>query len=282
MPACQVVASWPAFDFGPRSVIFFKAELMPTTEETIDSLRAERDRLACALSDSSAQLEALTKEFDQFTQTVAHDLRAPLRALEGFAQILVEDYGNKLDADGKRCVETMASGARKASNLLEDLHGYARLSRKPFNPALIDLRSLAEQKTQELKAEGSTAVFTIDSMPEAWGDPDLLEAVLEELLRNAVKFSKRQEQPAIEIRGQSGQGGAVYSVRDNGMGFDPRFADRLFGVFQRLHEEKDIDGRGIGLATVQRLVHRHGGKVWAEGKPNSGAAFFFWLPQRPL
>jgi len=252
------------------------------TEESIDALRAERDRLACALADRSAQLEVIDKEFEQFTQILSHDLRAPLRALEGFAQILVEDYGERLDVDGKRFVQNLAAGAHKAAALIADLHGFSRLCRKPFNPAVIDLRQLAEQKTVELKAEGAAAKFRVDAMPEAWGDPDLLEAIMEELLRNAVKFTRRQAQPLIEISGRSENGRTVYSIRDNGIGFDPRYAGRLFGVFQRLHEEKDIEGRGIGLATVQRLVHRHGGTVWAEGKLNAGAAFFFSLPVQPL
>jgi light-regulated signal transduction histidine kinase (bacteriophytochrome) len=252
------------------------------TEESIDALRAERDCLACALADRTAQLEATIKEFEQFTQTVSHDLRAPLRALEGFAQILLEDYAEKFDGDGKRCVETLAAGAHKASALIEDLHGFARLSRKPFHPVIVDVRGLAEQKAGELKAEGAAAEFRFDTMPEAWGDPDLLEAILEELLRNAVKFSRRQPRPSIEVTGKSGPADTVYSVRDNGIGFDPKYASRLFGVFQRLHEEKDIEGRGIGLATVQRLVHRHGGRVWAEGNLDAGATFFFALPIRPL
>jgi len=271
-----------SFDFARVSAIFSTAELNAMTEESIDPLRAERDRLACALADRSAQLEAMAREFEQFTQILSHDLRAPLRALEGFAQILVEDYGDRFDADGKRCVENLASCAHKASALIEDLHGFSRLSRKPFHPAVIDLQQLAEQKAAELKAEGTAAQFHVDALPEAWGDPDLLDAILEELLRNAVKFTRRQAHPSIEISGQSGNGRTVYSVRDNGIGFNPKYAGRLFGVFQRLHEEKDIEGRGIGLATVQRLVHRHGGTVWAEGNVNAGAAFFFSLPVRPL
>jgi light-regulated signal transduction histidine kinase (bacteriophytochrome) len=252
------------------------------TEESIDTLRAERDRLVCALTDRSARLEAIAKEFEQFTQILSHDLRAPLRALEGFAQILVEDYGDKFDAAGKRCVETMASSARKASALIEDLHGFSRWCQRPFHPSVIDLQQLAEQKAGELKAEGTAVQFHVDALPEAWGDPDLLEAILGELLRNAVKFTRRQAHPTIAISGQSGNGRTVYSVRDNGIGFNSKYAGRLFGVFQRLHEEKDIEGRGIGLATVQRLVHRHGGSVWAEGKVNAGATFFFSLPVRPL
>jgi light-regulated signal transduction histidine kinase (bacteriophytochrome) len=252
------------------------------TEESIEALRAERDRLASALADRSSQLEAISKEFDQFTQTVSHDLRAPLRALEGFAQILLEDYKDKFDADGKRCLETLASGARKASALIDDLHWFARLCRKPFHPAVVDIGRLAAQKAVELKVGGATANIHIDALPKAWGDPDLLGAILEQLLRNAVKFTKRQTSPSIEMSGRREKGSTIYAVRDNGAGFDPKYAGRLFGVFQKLHDDKEFEGRGIGLATVQRLVHRHGGKVWAEGKVNAGATFFFSLPDQPL
>jgi light-regulated signal transduction histidine kinase (bacteriophytochrome) len=252
------------------------------TEESIDAVRAERDRLARALADRSAQLEAVSKEFEMFSQALAHDLRAPLRALEGFAQILVEDYGDKLDADGKRCVQTLASSARNASALIEALHGFSRLCRSPFQPAVVDMRRLAGRKADDLKAEGAAAKFLIDALPAAWGDAQLLDAVLEELLRNAVKFSRRHERPTIEVGGFSDDGHTVYSVRDNGVGFEPKYSGRLFGVFQRLHDDKEFEGRGVGLATVQRLVHRHGGKVWAEGKPNDGAAFFFSIPAQPL
>ena len=251
-------------------------------EDSINVLRAERDRLACALAERSAQVEANSKEFEQFTQILCHDLRAPLRALEGFSQILIDDYRDNLGAEGKQCVEILASSARKASALIEDLHAFWRLCRKPLNPAVVDMRRLAEQKAGELRNEGNEVEFRIEAMPEAWGDPELLGSVLEELLRNAVKFSSRQAHPCVEVRGRSENRRAVYCVQDNGAGFDPKFASRLFAVFQRLHDEKDFPGRGIGLATVQRLVHRHGGEVWAEGKANNGAAFSFSLPTRPL
>jgi light-regulated signal transduction histidine kinase (bacteriophytochrome) len=252
------------------------------TEQPIDSLRAERDLLACALAERSAQLEAVSKEFEMFTQTLSHDLRAPLRALEGFAQILLEDYGDKFDDEGTKCVQTLVSGAHNASALIDALHSYARLCQLPFQPAVIDMQRLAGQKADELKAEGAAAEFRIDALPAAWGDADLLRAVLEELLRNAVKFSRRQAHPLIEVTGAAESGRTVYAVRDNGVGFDPKYASRLFGVFQRLHFDKEFEGRGIGLAKVQRLVHRQGGKVWAEGTPNAGAAFFFSLPLQPL
>jgi light-regulated signal transduction histidine kinase (bacteriophytochrome) len=251
-------------------------------EESIDFVRAERDRLAGALAVRSAQLEAVSKEFEQFTQTLCHDLRAPLRAVEGFAKILQEDYGEKFDADGKKCVETLVSGARQASALIEDLHGFSRLCRRPFQPAVLDMRGMVEQKAGELKAGGTTATFHIDALPEAWGDRDMVEAIMEELLGNAIKFTRRQAQPSIEIHGRSESGRTVYWVRDNGIGFDPKYAGRLFGVFQRLQDDKEFEGRGIGLATVQRLVRRHGGEVWAEGTPGAGATFFFSLPARSL
>jgi len=192
------------------------------TEESFDALRSERDRLAGALAERSAQLETISKEFEQFTQTVSHDLRAPLRALEGFAQILLEDYADKLDAGGKRCVETLASGAHKASVLLEDLNGFAGLCRKPFRPSVIDMRELAAQKVRDLKSEGTAAKIRVGALPEAWGDPDLMDVILEQLLRNAVKFTGCQPRPSIEMSGRSEDGSNIYEVRDNGAGFDPK------------------------------------------------------------
>jgi light-regulated signal transduction histidine kinase (bacteriophytochrome) len=250
--------------------------------ESMEGLRGERDQLSRELANRSAQLEAVSREFEQFTQTLSHDLRAPLRALEGFAQILMEDYGDKLDEDGKKCVETIGIGARKASALVEDLSAFSRLCRQPFQPGVVNMRQVFEQKAQELKGEGYPGKFQIGALPEAWGDLALLDSIVNELLRNAVKFTKRQAQPNIEITGKSEKGAMVYAVRDNGVGFEPKYAGRLFGIFQRLHDDKDFEGRGIGLATVQRLINRHGGKVWAEAKPNAGATFFFSLPPQPL
>jgi light-regulated signal transduction histidine kinase (bacteriophytochrome) len=252
------------------------------SDEPIEAVRAERDRLARALADCSTQLETTSAEFEQFTHILSHDLRAPLRALEGFSKILIEDYGGKFDADGNRCLETLVSGARKASALVQDLHELSRLNRQPFHPDLVNVSLLVSRQAEKLRAGGAKAEFQIDDPPAAWADPALLEMVFEQLLLNAVKFSRRQPQPSVVIGGRTEGERTVYFVRDNGVGFDPKYAGRLFGVFQRLHPEKDFEGRGIGLAMVQRLVHRHGGKVWAEGKPGGGAAFCFSLPIRPL
>jgi len=250
------------------------------SEESTASLRAQLDDLARTLDERSAQLEAATREFEQFSYSVSHDLRAPLRAIEGFAQILAEDYGNSLDADGKRCVEILASAARKASLLIEDLLALSRLSRHPYRPDVVNMNELAARKIQELGTGAGKAQFRMSALPNAWGDHNWLGTALEHLLRNAAKFSRGQENPVVEIGGISEPHQTIYHVRDNGAGFDQKYAERLFGVFQRLHSEEEFEGRGIGLAIVQRVMNRHCGKAWAEGKVGQGATFFFSLPAR--
>lgn len=248
------------------------------TDELSDAVRAERDRLAKTLATRTAQLEAVTREFEQFTHSISHDLRAPLRALEGFAQILSEDYADKLDADGKRCIEILSSSAHKATLLIEDLLLLSRTCRKPLTPVMCDLREFAVAKIADLEAEGIKARFKIDELPKIWADPDALRAILDQLLRNAVKFSSKAPEPLVEIGGQDESSRTLFFVRDNGVGFDPKFAHRLFGVFQRLHPDDAFPGRGIGLAIVQRLVNRNSGKVWAEGRINAGATFYVAFP----
>jgi light-regulated signal transduction histidine kinase (bacteriophytochrome) len=250
------------------------------SEETTASLRAERDHLARALAERSAQLEAVKRESEQFAYSISHDLRAPLRAIEGFAQILAEDYASNLDADGKRCVTILASGAQKASLLIDDLLTLSRLCRNPYKPDVVNMNELTARKIQELGLAAGKAQFRVGALPEAWGDQSWLGVALEQMLRNAAKFSRGQEQPVIEIGGISEPQQTIYHVRDNGAGFDQKYADRLFGVFQRLHSEDEFEGRGMGLAIVQRVMLRHNGKAWAEGKVGQGAAFFFSLPAR--
>ncbi|HEX3719914.1 MAG TPA: ATP-binding protein [Verrucomicrobiae bacterium] len=250
------------------------------SEESTAALRAERDRLARALAERTAQLEAATKEFEQFAYSISHDLRAPLRAIEGFAQILEEDYTEKLDADGNRCIKILASGAHKASLLIEDLLGLSRLSRNAFNPNVVNMNELIARKISDLGPDAAKAQIRVDDLPEAWGDHHWLATAFEQLLKNAVKFSRGREQPVIEIGGKTEEGRTIYYIRDNGVGFDQKYAERLFGVFQRLHSEDEFEGRGIGLAVVQRVANRHNGKTWAEGKLGEGATAYLSLPTR--
>lgn len=240
---------------------------------------AERDALEKKLREKTAQLEAVTKEFEQFSHSVSHDLRAPLRALEGFAQILIEDYSPKLDQDGRHCVEVLAASAHKATLLLEDLLTLSRLFRKPFAPAKLDMGSIVSQRLEEMRGEIGATKVAIAPLPEAWGDTALVGQVWTILLENALKFSRPQAQPVIEVFGREEPHRVVFGIRDNGVGFEPKYAGRLFGVFQRLHGETEFPGRGIGLALVKRIITRHGGEVWAEGQPNQGACFYFSLPK---
>jgi two-component system sensor kinase len=267
------------FDFRGAFVILdpLKPDM---SEDSTASLQARCDQLARVLAERSTQLEAATREFEQFAYSVSHDLRAPLRAIEGFAQILSEDYGDVLDADGKRCVRILHSGAKKASLLLDDLVTLSRLSRSPFNPEIVNMNELAALMIRDLRDKAAKAEFSVGALPHAWGDSKWLGTALDHLLRNAVKFSRGCDKPVIEIGGETETRQTLYHVRDNGAGFDPKYADRLFGVFQRLHGEDEFEGRGIGLAIVQRVVRRHGGNAWAEGKVGQGATFFFSVPTR--
>jgi len=231
------------------------------------------------LRERTAQLEAVTKEFEQFSHSVSHDLRAPLRAMEGFAQILLEDYGCKLDDEGKRCIEVLASSAHKATQLLEDLLTLSRLFRKPFTPVRIAMGDVVKQKLIELQTEAGVARIQVGPLPEAWADPELIGQVWTNFLENAIKFSRGSAQPEIEIAGRDEGERVVYWVRDNGVGFDPKYINRLFGVFQRLHSESEFPGRGVGLAVTRRIILRHSGEVWASGKINEGATFYFALPK---
>lgn len=238
----------------------------------------EQDELRAALRERTKQLNAVNREFEQFTHSVSHDLRAPLRALEGFSQILVEDYGQQLDADAKRSLGIIASSAKKASLLIEDLLVLSRLSLQNLSPARVDMRELVIETASTLKPGWDRIEFTIDNLPDAWGDRLLIGQVWRQLLDNAMKFTRFSEHPAVQVGGSVDADCAGYYVRDNGVGFDMHHAHRLFDVFQRFHSDKEFEGRGLGLAIVQRIVRRHGGEVGAESGLQRGSSFFFSLP----
>jgi len=248
------------------------------SREPNDSVDAERQKLERALQQRTAQLAAINQEFEQFTYSLSHDLRAPLRALEGFAKILLEDYGEKLDAEGKRCLAILETSSQKASMLIEDLLVVSRTCRGPVRYAKVDMNTLLNRTLEQMGSEPAQAKIQIEPLPEAWGDREFLGHIWAQLLSNALKFSSKQKQPVIEISGRTEERQTVYSIRDNGVGFDNKFAERLFVVFHRLHTEQEFEGRGIGLTIVHRLVHRHGGKVSAAGELNKGATFTFSIP----
>lgn len=232
------------------------------------------------LHHSLEETKAINKELESFSYSVSHDLRAPLRAIDGFARILEEDHGPKLDAEGRRVLGVVRTNARNMARLIDDLLSFSRTSRRTMEPQAIDMTALAQEALQGLHLGGGLdePEVAIGALPRAHGDPALLRQVFANLLGNAVKFSRGRAGARVEVAGEQKGGEVIYRVSDNGVGFDPRYAEQLFGVFQRLHRSEEFEGTGVGLAIVQRIVHRHDGRVWAEGKPGAGATFWFTLP----
>jgi signal transduction histidine kinase len=226
-----------------------------------------------------ADLESSNKELESFAYSVSHDLRTPLRSLEGFSQAVVEDYHDKLDEDGKRYLKRIQDAAVLMGKLIDDLLQLSRITRSDMNREKIDLSQMAGLVIDELKKHDPDRKVEVKIQPglAAQADPRLLRLVLENLIGNAWKFTGKTRSPIIEIGGFQHEGTTAYFVRDNGAGFDMAYADKLFQPFQRLHKSTDFSGTGIGLASVQRIIRRHGGKVWAEGKEGAGAAFYFTL-----
>jgi two-component system sensor kinase len=246
---------------------------------------AEVDRVfhevAASLSKATADLQHANREMEAFSYSVSHDLRAPLRAIEGFSRILAEEYASVLDTEGHRLLGVIRQNTVTMAQLIDDLLAFSRLSRQPVERVEIDMRDLAARTFADASAAAGREIqFLLDDIPPARGDAAMVRQVFTNLLSNAVKFTKPCEQPQI-VAGSTVNGGeTVYFVADNGVGFDMRYAGKLFGVFQRLHSASQFSGTGVGLAIVERVVHRHGGRVWAEAAPGKGATFFFTLPDR--
>lgn len=240
---------------------------------------SERRRAEAALRRYAAQLEAANAELDAFAYSVSHDLRAPLRAIDGFSQALLEDCGDRLDAAGRAHLARVRQATQRMAQLIDDLLNLSRVTRAQMRLAPVDLSALAQRIAAELRhsAPDRAVEFVIAPGLVVQGDPGLLHVALENLLANAWKFTAPRARARIEVGVTVHAGRPAYFVRDDGVGFDMRYADKLFGAFQRLHAAEEFPGTGIGLATVQRIVHRHGGRVWAEGAVDRGATFYFTL-----
>ena len=224
------------------------------------------------------ELAASNKELEAFSYSVSHDLRAPLRAIDGFSKALLDHSVGSLDEKGRHYLQRVRAGTRRMSDLIDDMLGLARISRKDLARQRIDLSAIAGRVATELAGRhgGHPVHVVVEPGLTATGDSGLVEVLLENLMGNAWKFSSRKDDPRVQV-GRADGDGRVFYVRDNGAGFDMAYADKLFGAFQRLHSDSEFEGTGIGLATVQRIVNRHGGRVWAEGEPGKGAAFYFTL-----
>lgn len=229
-------------------------------------------------------LQAANQELDALSHSVSHDLRAPLRAIKGFTRILEEDYGHALDAEGQRLLGVVCQSAERMSQLLDGLLELSRTSCAELCLGLLDMKAIAQSAFEEIVGGSERAAkvdFRLGELPAAYGDAALVRHVWANLLSNAVKFSSRRERPEVVVDTSTEAGPVVYRVRDNGAGFDQAHAGKLFGVFHRLHAEREFEGTGIGLALVKRIVTRHGGRVWGEGAVDQGATFFFTLAPAP-
>jgi signal transduction histidine kinase len=251
------------------------ADSFNTMAEKVEQSRTD---LELRVETRTSELRAANRELEAFSYSVSHDLRAPLRAIAGFVQILEEDLGDKLDPEARRHLERVKLNARRMGQLIDDLLSFSRIGRTTMLRQTVDVTALATTAAQEaIAAAGRDIDLSVSPLPACYGEPSLLNQVFVNLISNAIKFTATTPNAAITI-GSSTNGETVYFVRDNGVGFDDRYAEKLFGVFQRLHRSDEFEGTGVGLAIVHRIISRHGGRVWAEGKPNGGATFYFTLP----
>jgi|CZKM01.1.fsa_nt_gi signal transduction histidine kinase len=252
------------------------AEFRARTEQ----MEAEIYQSSQKVQAANEQLLAANKELEAFSYSVSHDLRAPLRAVDGFALILANDHAARLDPERLRLLQVIRREAARMGRLIDDLLAFSRMGRREMRFAEIDMTVLATTVFKECAAQvGDRKVrLTMASLLPTRGDSAMIRQVLANLLSNAIKYSRPREVAEIELGSRLEGNECIYWVKDNGVGFDPRYTGKLFGVFQRLHSDEEFEGTGVGLALVQRIIHRHGGRIWAEGKLNEGASFYFTLP----
>jgi PAS domain S-box-containing protein len=249
------------------------------TEQEIHDLNISLEK---RVAERTAELESANKELEAFSYSVSHDLRAPLRAVDGFSQAVVEDYGALLPEEGRHYLQTIREGAQRMGVLIDDLLTFSRLSRAALKKQEVNTGKLVRHVLEDLNSqqEGRQVEIRMGHLPACRGDPALLNQVWVNLLSNALKYTRHREYTVVEIGCKLEQGENVYFVRDNGAGFDMRYADKLFGVFQRLHRADEFEGTGVGLAIVQRVIHRHGGRIWVDAAVDRGATFYFTLQEK--
>ena len=270
-----------ALSFGAESAQFGIEQVNIAQEVATQlAIATTQTRLLERVKGQAAELDAKvrerTAELESFSYSVSHDLRAPLRAIDGYARMLEEDYDSRLDDEARRLLGVVRGNATRMGQLIDDLLAFSRLGRHPAVSVALDMTLLAQEVVGELRGQGKVHAA---SLPPARGDRALLKQVWLNLVGNALKYSAKKPDARVEIGAREEAKENVYWVRDNGAGFDMRYADKLFGVFQRLHRAEEFEGTGVGLAIAQRIVARHGGRIWAEAQPGEGACFSFSLPK---
>nr|WP_315156458.1 ATP-binding protein [uncultured Flavobacterium sp.] len=251
------------------------AELVVTNRELAYQEKRSRELML-----ANDELKKAQEELGSFSYSVSHDLRAPIRAINGYTQILIEDHTDSIDEDGKKILQAIVHNSNKMGILIDDLLSFSKLGRKQVTVTTINMTALLNGVISEITIEKNenAPVFEIDELHQAIGDPSLIKQVWVNLISNAIKYSKYKEETRINITSTAKEDKIIYSIKDNGAGFDMAYYDKLFGVFQRLHSQEEFAGTGIGLAIVQKIVNRHQGTVWAESKLDAGANFYFSLP----
>lgn len=257
-------------------------QMMPVITRALETRRLRRvnRELEQRVLERTRELEIANRDLEAFSFSVSHDLRAPLRIIQGFCELFVEDFGPGLPEEGRTLLKRIEEGAQRMSRLIEDLLNFSRAGRRALEPTRIAMGELMRGVIGELAEPTPSRKVEIDvaDLPDAWGDAALIRQVLVNLLSNALKFTSTRASARIEVTSTGHEGQHVYRISDNGVGFDETYAHKLFGVFQRLHAQEDFPGTGIGLSIVKRIIERHGGRVWSESRPNEGATFSFTLP----
>ena len=259
--------------------VFKRGQEIQSINEKLQQEIVERKECELELEKNVQQLESINKELEAFSYSVSHDLRAPLRAVDGYAKILHEDYNTNIDEEGQRLISVIVSSAAKMSKLIDNLLEFSRTGRKPLTLGRVNMNQLVESVIWEIeKSNPHQAEVNVEDLPEVNADQALIYQVMLNLVSNAIKYSSKADQPIITLTGKKEKGNIVYCVKDNGVGFDMKYAHKLFGVFQRLHTPEEFEGTGVGLAIVQRVVARHQGRVWVEAEKDKGAKFYISLP----
>ena len=261
----------------PEETIRLLQEELAETNREVVALTLELEK---RVEERTAELAAANKELEAFSYSISHDLRAPLRHIDGFAQILRDRYGAQLPPPAQGLLERVCNSAQHLGRLIDELLNFSRLNRQPINKRTVKTASLVQQILDELQSEreGRQVEIRVGELPDCRGDVTLLKQVFFNLIANALKFTRQQERTTIDIGYYQEPKELVFFVSDNGAGFDMAYANKLFGVFQRLHSADQFEGTGVGLSIVQRIIHRHGGRIWAKGEMNKGATFYFTLP----